>query len=51
MWYAGPLCRKRVMQGVVCRPVVLNARCEQRDRMLGVVQIAARYAGRDPKCA
>ena len=56
---------KRVMQGVVHGPVVLEARCAgvvrtpvlriarcvQRDRVLGVVLIAARYAACDPKCA
>jgi len=34
--------------GVVRTPVVLVARCGQCDRMLGVVPIEARYAGRDP---
>ena len=36
-WYERPLCWKLVVQGVVRTPVVLRARCGQRDRMLGVL--------------
>src|SRR5206468_7990235 len=37
--------------GVVQRPVVRIARPGQPDRVLGVVQIEARYATRDLRCA
>ena len=37
--------------GVVRRPVVLIARYGQRDGVLSVVQIAARGATRDSRCA
>jgi hypothetical protein len=50
----GPLCGSRgvpktVVPGVVRKPVVLIARYGQPDRVLSVVQIAARYAARDPR--
>jgi len=46
-----PVVRMARCADVVRRPVVLIARCGQPDRMLRVVQIKARDAGRDPRCA
>ncbi len=50
-WYERPLCRNHVVHGVGGKLVMLIARYGQRDRVLGVVQIDARYAGCDPRSA
>jgi len=47
-WYERSLCPKPVVPRVVRKPVVLKPRCGQRGHVLGVVQLKARYAGRDP---
>jgi len=49
-WYEGPFCGLPVVPGVVRKPVVLRARYGQPDRVLGVVQIKVRCAGRDSRC-
>src|SRR4051812_41098864 len=46
-WYEGSLCSLPVVQRVVWKPVVLNVRYGQPGRVLVVVQMKARCAGRD----
>jgi hypothetical protein len=50
-WYDGLLCGVPVVQRVVRTPVLLFARYGQRDRVLRVIQMNARCAGRDAKWA